>query len=548
MQGEYSQSLQKMVYLQHRSFLPSIDGLRLNHKHFPTKTVAEKPPAAKTMSFVCENVDSLNTLLTTTERKQLIKRTGCTGDYSLRRLPHHDRYANTPVEPMHLLKNIAERIVKLLSGLTDTLKVRTDEKDRKRFRSAWIKNDTEKGTVIPPAPFSFSKDQLVVANKRSKNVRTPLGVDWRPCQLFGKDASRLKSNEWKHVLDSGILKFCIRHLLGKEQEGTLIELCDVISLLCAEELDMQSMDGLEYRVHRVLSLMERDFPACIHVITLHLLHHLPMFVQRFGPLHGFWMYPMERFNNWIKSRVQNRRYPESTVVETYRLYELCFHLQVTKQLPPGVNLDITECKDSESTSDGSDAVQSECMYRRGHHSVLDSDLVEDLNCLYMHSYPEYRNAVMQYENGSQFAPEGQPWSHGLCKGPNSSEPCCVTQYKVYSIKDRHNRLIRFGSVLSEHANSAHVSSYVHLRSSRRTFGRIKFIFEHQFNNKIHTLASVHWYDDSIVDQASGLIYVNTTTTNRSVSRVVHLSDISKPLVHAVDELDEDKLWFLNHDS
>lgn len=547
-QGEYSQSLQKMVYLQHRSFLPSVDLLRLNHKNFPTKIITEKP-TAKTMSFVRDKIVDLSASSTTTERKQLIQRTGCTGDYSLRRLPHHDRYANTPVEPMHLLKNIAERIVKLLSGLTDTLKVHTDEKDRKRFRSAWVRTDIDQGTLIPPAPFSFSKDQVVVANQRSKNVRTPSGVDWRPCQLFGKDASRLKSSEWKHVLNSGILKFCIRHLLGKEQERTLLELCDVISSLCAEKLDMQIIDSLEYRVHRVLSLMERDFPACIHVITLHLLHHLPMFVRRFGPLHGFWMYPTERFNNWIKNRVQNCRYPESTVVETYRLYELCFHLQVTKQLPPGVNLDITECTDCDSTYtyyDGSEAVQNEHVHGQGRNCVLDSDVVEDLNRLYMDTYPEYKNAVIRDRQKASDC-EGQPLSHELCKGPNTSQPCHVTQYKVYSIKDSNNRLIRFGSVLSEHANSVHTSSYVHLRSSCSTFGRIQFIFDHRFRNKVHTFASVHWYDDAIVDQASGLIHVNTTI-NRSVSNVVHLRDISKPLVHAVDELDQDKLWFLNHDS
>jgi hypothetical protein len=167
-QGEYSQSLQKMVYLQHRSFLPRVDRLRINHKNFPTKIITDKPDA-KTMSFVCESIDSLNASLTTTEKKQLVRTTGCTGDYSLRRLPHHDRYANTPVEPMHLLKNIAERIVKLLSGLTDTLKVRTDEKDRKRFRSAWIRQGTEQRTLIPPAPFSFTKDQIVIANQTYLN-------------------------------------------------------------------------------------------------------------------------------------------------------------------------------------------------------------------------------------------------------------------------------------------------------------------------------------------------------------------------------------------
>ena len=81
-QGEYSQSLQKMVYLQHRSFLPSVDLLGLNHKNFPIKIIADKP-TAKTMSFVRDKIVNLSASLTTTERKQLIQRTGCTGDYSL---------------------------------------------------------------------------------------------------------------------------------------------------------------------------------------------------------------------------------------------------------------------------------------------------------------------------------------------------------------------------------------------------------------------------------------------------------------------------------
>ena len=100
-------------------------------------------------------------------------------------------------------------------------------------------------------------------------------------------ASHLNSNQWKHVIASGILKFCVRGLLGKTQEKTLMELCDVLSILCSEQVNIQNMDAVEYRVHRVLSLMERDFPATVHVITLHLLHHLPMYMQRFGPVYSF---------------------------------------------------------------------------------------------------------------------------------------------------------------------------------------------------------------------------------------------------------------------
>ena len=115
--------------------------------------------------------------------------------------------------------------------------------------------------------FSFSKQQCLLANKRSVRVKALTLVDWRPVKLFGKDAGHLKSNQWKHILTSGILKFCIRSLLGKDQEDTLTELFDVVSKLYAEEIDLQTLDSLEYRVHRVLSLIERDFPVSVHDVA-----------------------------------------------------------------------------------------------------------------------------------------------------------------------------------------------------------------------------------------------------------------------------------------
>ncbi len=42
-------------------------------------------------------------------------------------------------------------------------------------------------------------------------------------------------------------------------------------------------------------------------------------VKRFGPLHATWMYTYERFNCWLHRRVMNRRHPEATLMETYRV-------------------------------------------------------------------------------------------------------------------------------------------------------------------------------------------------------------------------------------
>ena len=69
-------------------------------------------------------------------------------------------------------------------------------------------------------------------------------------------------------------------------------------------------------MHRALSLLERDFPVSLRASVFHLLHHLPYYIRGFGLTYSFWMYPFERFNSWVARCVLNRRFPESTVVET----------------------------------------------------------------------------------------------------------------------------------------------------------------------------------------------------------------------------------------
>ena len=47
------------------------------------------------------------------------------------------------------------------------------------------------------------------------------------------------------------------------------------------------------------------------------------------------MYLFECFNSWITRRVTSRRYPEATVVETYRLSERAYFMELSGQLPDG---------------------------------------------------------------------------------------------------------------------------------------------------------------------------------------------------------------------
>ena len=60
-------------------------------------------------------------------------------------------------------------------------------------------------------------------------------------------------------------------------------------------------------------------------MCVHLLHHIVSGIKQFGPVYGTWMYSFERFNSWMCRCALNRAYPENTVMETYRVYNLIFY-------------------------------------------------------------------------------------------------------------------------------------------------------------------------------------------------------------------------------
>ena len=159
----------------------------------------------------------------------------------------------------------------------------------------------------------------------------------------------MKSHEWKKVVCCGILKFCIRGLLGRRQCKTLFKLCDVLTHLCATSKVIRDYD-YEEKTHYTLALIERDFPVSLNIIVFHLLHHLPFYLKRFGPVHGISMYSYERFHLWVSTRVKNRHYPESTVMETYCLYEWANYLQLSGRIPSTFTLHSFDHIDGENNT------------------------------------------------------------------------------------------------------------------------------------------------------------------------------------------------------
>ena len=553
--GEYSKILTKMVYLSHRSFLPSVDHLLSKHKGFPDKLV--KPcPSPKTMAYIDSANAQYCAASSITEKKRLSQVTGCKGPYSLRRLPFHDRYMNTPVEPMHLLKNIAEHIVKLVSGVTDSVKSRREEEHRHRFRGSWVKLGDE-AEQLPPAPFRLDKQGVSTANRRALSIKVPHGTNWKRRQLFSKSyMKQMKSSEWRLVLSSGILKYCLRGgILGKLQQSTLFELCDVVKLLTDDFVKQQDIDAMEYRLHRALSLVERDFPVSLNVIVFHLLHHLPLFIRRFGPVRGYWMYPMERFNSWIARRVLNRRFPEATVLQTYRVFELSFFLQISGQLTiAGRNASVNDLN--------SFLVESgEPEHEEALTSHLDETKMKDLDDYYRRIDNHYSALIDAYEHERDAAKKSHhlrvfppmnlwnpvnltPAEMKLCSGPSRTIEC----FQTFNINTEEGFKVKY-STHNPESSSIHDSSYVHLNINSPfqqgnviKFGRIQMIFRHIFNHNERVLAYITWFE-STLDRDSGL-YTLDLQSQLQFPAIVSIRDLSRPLVHAYDQ-EDNQVWILN---
>lgn len=160
----YSKKLDKMVYLDHRRFLPKDDLLRSSYKNFPSGEMCTiESPEEKNQNYVDEANSKFLALTEKQQIKEHLQKTGCRGPYALRKLHNHDRCSNrTPVEPMHTIKNISERIVKLIIGVSDSIKVCAEETSRDRFTQPnAISVVQERG--MPVTNFRLRQSELIVA-------------------------------------------------------------------------------------------------------------------------------------------------------------------------------------------------------------------------------------------------------------------------------------------------------------------------------------------------------------------------------------------------
>ena len=274
----------------------------------------------------------------------------------------------------------------------------------------------------------------------------------------------------------------------------------------------------------------------------HLLHHLPMFMKRFGPIRSYWMYHFERFNSWISRRVLNRRHPESTVIETYRLTEWASFLELSGQLS---NTEVEMEYDTNHSPRVSQLTDSMI--------PLTGEQMDYVTQYYLAEISDFRVLTDQYNKEKSQAkeykefPSMSEWNSHMSisdreremyNGPSSYG----TQMKNFVYKTSNNRTIMLSSAESDCEYSYRRCSYVRSNESSLQIGRILMLFHHSFLSETTSFAYVSWFDNVHEDCESKLIYVLSSAQTQTV---VPIKALSKPLVVACDDEESEKLWILN---
>lgn len=371
---------------------------------------------------------------------------------------------------------------------------------------------------VSDIPYFLTSEDIKKADERASSLVVPLGFGLKPTAFFTKSGS-LKSHEWKQLAAHGILKYCLRGMLGEQQRLTLFRLLDSISDLCNESQCLDDLDELEERLNESLALLERDFPLTLQNITTHILHHVVDGIRNFGPVYGTWMFVFERFNSWICKRALNMRHPESCVIETYILFDWCQFMITSGKVDVSVL-----CKIPEDSDNGDENIT----------------LVDD---------PKKSNKCIKLKQRQLDS------VHKQCKVACRDSSCTIEKFS-HGASIEHptvKRIVTYSCTDGQSVLAKTVSSYVCFENDRGlqgqklssgkyiVFGQIKFFVVHKSKTN-DTLALVGLYGNANFDQESGLWFVKPEDLEYVRFSYIHLSLLSPPLVTAKKD---GCLWFCN---
>jgi hypothetical protein len=291
------------------------------------------------------------------------------------------------LDPMHIEKNIVVSMIRTFSNSkgskSDSLALRQEMQARNMMpglhpqRTNEVDNNGNPVYSYPkPAPWVWPQDQFELVLGVLKRVRAPTNYGSSLAYKIGdKKMSGFKTHDWHNILHD-LLPVAIRGTLTEGIRETVYRLSAFFKKLCAKEIRIDDIPGLEQEAGEVACFMEMNLPPSFFDIQQHHIVHLPGELRMAGPVRPRWMYFVERYLCVLKSWVRQMARPESCIAEGFITHEaMKFAREYCTLLDPTwasawMDEDDTKMDEEALPIAHTERMMTDVMYEQAHKFVL----------------------------------------------------------------------------------------------------------------------------------------------------------------------------------
>ncbi|XP_066913307.1 uncharacterized protein [Clytia hemisphaerica] len=324
-EGKRISDLNKVVYHGSRKFLPEDHVLRESKGYPGGKPENSEPGVAYSKEEQISLRQQWEDKPNKSQRSKFAKENGVKGNYSFMKLPYHDFSRDVQPDGMHTIRRAVMNVIQYISRQVQASSIDQVTAAEKELRGKKLKKDHTR---------VLSSEETTLGNSRVDLVNFPPEYTGYKGSVYTNANKVLKNHHgWQEYTVNNVWIFTLRNSLSQRQRRTLFYFFASLSNLFMKKFNEEMLKSVEVHLHQSVALMERDFPAVILNFTTHVLNHFANSMRRFGPLYSSWMYAFERFNSWITRRCNNKAHMESSVMDTYQLFDWVVFCELTKKFP-----------------------------------------------------------------------------------------------------------------------------------------------------------------------------------------------------------------------
>jgi hypothetical protein len=335
--GTFFRSVRTRVFSQSRRYLPQDSKLRDEHPR-----ESRSPPRPRThveMQSMGARAAKLMHQRPKKYYKRHIKKTGIVDRSPLASLPGFDCVDQCFLDLMHLIANIVNchtmtRIggrsglpvlpVNKMKSLSHSALVRMSKKKRDTWQQKFNARaedvrqlrEVRDQIIEDDALWEISKRSMVESTSRLSALVCPSDFYSQSKPVWEYTGS-WKTNDWQHFMER-IAAFALYDCLDDLRYSLVIECYDVLSVLCRYSHRRSELLALKVRAVDMLSRYDIYGPVQDQSCMFHLVIHLIDQAIRWGPPAAVWMYPFERFLNYIGQQIKSKRHMEANICSRYR--------------------------------------------------------------------------------------------------------------------------------------------------------------------------------------------------------------------------------------